>query len=1254
MNRNKQKDEVIFLKKATLYPIGNVVTDQSCYYLNIYKEYRLALKHLNHFSHILIFIENAGNSENPISYEITKVINMNDKKGIIQIDYSQATNHTIIYDIKPYFPCEDRIENCSFDEQVLSKSDWRAEYDSKPLALIGEDAKSKERQGKQNELNFIGQYKRIFGKERIQLPKESFKYLESLKGYSYCRVLWWFDKFDKKAYRKTLLCNPPYENAPKTGVFASRSPVRPNLIASTVVKIVEIDRKNNWLEVLGFDGLEASPVFDLVPYIPQLERVQKFDVPEWLKHWPQWKTFQKEIIIDAEIKLKESDIERVNRLINLHEHGKEEKENLLSNQEINLSPQYQNKENEITIYNAYQNNLKHINTSIPKNKITVITGVSGSGKSSLAFDTIYAQAQSQFMDLLSAEGGLGASLEKPKVDKITGLQPAIAIEQTSLGRNPRSTVGTVTGVGNYVKLLFTTIGTRYCPECHHVVDCMKKEEILEILLKVHPNSKFEIYPYQKQEERKIIEINHHFSDKNKKILLAQYLEDALLSGNGAVNVIIDDYEPFLFQTKQMCFRCNHVLFDLTPSYFNFNNPEYMCPLCKGLGEELKVDESLIVSDPNLSLLDGASKWWGSLRKFMQNMSANWMKGEVIALAREMKVDLELPYKDLPEEFKKQIMYGSNGKKVKLIYENKNGRKGEIERPVEGAYHIITRLFHENTGQTASRLVTEFMTKTVCSKCNGEKLGEEGRLVSIQGMRYPKALQLPLTKLREWILELLITLPKNKKELAKPIIEELDKQLDNLLQVGLSYLTLDRTIPTLSGGEAQRLRLASQFETALTNILYVMDEPTMGLHPKDYQFLIHMIKKLKSSGNTIIMVEHKEDMIVEADKIIDIGPLAGKNGGFITAEGTVSEIMNHNNSITGMYLRNSKRNKRQKLELNKVPQKNSLMIYGARLHNLKNLNVTLPLGAFICVTGVSGSGKSSLITETLYETLIGAINNQKIVPSHFDKIEGAENIKKIINISQQPIGKTPRSNPATYTGVFELIRDFYAKKEVAKQRGYQKEHFSFNSKKGQCKVCNGNGRICTPMHFMPDIWTTCSHCKGKRYQSEILEVTHHGNSIADVLDMDIDEALEFFKEERKIYNIIKMISDVGLGYMKLGQSALTLSGGEAQRIKLAKELSQETSNDVLYILDEPTTGLHFEDINKLLEIIVKLVSKGNTIIAIEHNLDFIISADYVIDMGPEGGNNGGYIIAEGTIDQIIENSASVTGQFIKSKRKTQQQ
>lgn len=1228
------------ITRVKLNPIGDLVKIQTKQYIRIHREYRKALRHLELFSHALIFTDD---DRKDLSFEIVKILSMDERKGIIQIDKSKSKKDVNIYDIKPYFPCEDYIVgDLDKPEDVSSKEELN---DNEVAQIYVDELTDSIKNLQSKEIYSIGKYNNISGIQTITINNEEI--ICDLEDNSFARIIWWFNRFDKDSYRKILLGDPPYENAPKTGVFATRSPVRPNLIATTLVKITEINKITNQIIIDGFDGFDNSIVLDVILYNPQKERINNCKVPKWLEHWPKWKSFDKGKSIQGNIAVEISGADRLKALTDRDIEKKEKANHIEINVDNYMKKLAIESGDNISIYNANQNNLKNISVSIPKNEITVITGVSGSGKSSLAFDTIYAESQRQFMDLIFSSGVSGNEmLEKPDVRQIIGLQPAIAIEQKSLGRNPRSTVGTVTGISDYVKLLYATIGTRHCPKCHRPIDVLKKAEIKELIMKCYSEKNISIQPFLDNKRRKRFERElHKNNDLVENIELSKTIEEYLELGKSAIEIIIEEDNKILLQTKQICYHCNHILFDMTPSMFGYNHPEYMCPVCKGLGEEMQVDESLIISYPERSLLDGASKWWGDLRKHLRNLNANWMKGEVLALANEMNIDLEIPYKDLPDNFKNQILHGSKGKKVKLTYENKNGRKGEIERPVEGAVNTIKRLFRDNTGETATKMTNAFMRRKRCTACQGERLNDEGRLVSIKQKRYPEAMTMTLSELHEWLNYLWDELPKEKFDMAHSIINDLKKQLEKLNHVGLSYLTLDRSITTLSGGESGRIRLASQFNTNLTNILYVMDEPTMGLHPRDYQFLIRTIKDLKEVGNTIIMVEHKRDMILEADSIIDIGPGAGKYGGEIIYQGTVEEITGNNDSITGKYLAGQKNSNRK--DFIKRGNGKNIKLFGARKHNLKNIDVSFPLGQFICVTGVSGSGKSSLVSKTLYPAIANALGYEENETLEFDSIEGVECIKKINWVSQQPIGRTPRSNPATYTGVFDLIRDVFAKNKIAKELKFKKEHFSFNSKKGQCEVCKGAGRIQVPMHFMPDIWISCSHCHGRRYKKEILDIKHQGCSISDILEMSISDALKVFEEHEKISKILFMLQEVGLGYMKLGQSALTLSGGEAQRIKLAKELYQSDSSDCIFILDEPTTGLHFSDIEKLIKIIDKLTSQGNTVISIEHNLDFICHADWIIDLGPEGGNNGGYVIAEGTPQDLSLNSNSVTGQLIKN-------
>lgn len=658
--------------------------------------------------------------------------------------------------------------------------------------------------------------------------------------------------------------------------------------------------------------------------------------------------------------------------------------------------------------------------------------------------------------------------------------------------------------------------------------------------------------------------------------------------------------------------------------------------------KLTLDPSLIVSNPELSVLDGASKWWGNLRKFRKKPNANWMKGELFGLAEQMGTDLELPWKDLPESFRHQALYGSEGREVCFTYSNSNDRKGEIKRPVEGAFNTITRLFREMNGDTAGRIASTFMREQQCPTCAGERLMPEGRLVSIGGTRFPEVALMTLEQLKAWIFQLLGSLTTQQLDIALPVLKQLYGRLENLLEAGISYLALDRPVPSLSGGELQRLRLASQLGGGITNILYVLDEPSAGLHPRDHQRLIQLLQRLKNDGNTVLVVEHDAQTMLAADKIIDIGPGSGLHGGEITAQGTPQEIMECFGSLTGQYLK----------QLHQKPNQDQrrkptgfITLTGARCNNLQNLTVQFPLGVLCCITGVSGSGKSSLVYKTLYPAISKVLNGSEEFPGEYDRLEGLEAIRNVISISQQPIGRTPRSNPATYTGMFDSIRDLFASSPQAKERGYKQNRFSFNSPEGQCPACLGEGRRRIEMHFMPDIWVECPVCIARRFNAEALEILVRGKNIADVLAMNVEQALDFFRDDKKIREVLQTLYDVGLSYIKLGQSALTLSGGEAQRIKLAKELGKPGRGHTLYLLDEPTTGLHFSDIQNLLVVLKRITQAGNTVIVVEHSPDIMANSDWIIDLGPEGGNAGGTVVAQGTPEQVAQ-SGSHTGNVLK--------
>ncbi len=1114
--------------------------------ISIKKEFKDALTNLGKFSHCVIFTRN----ENGISCYVVKIIEINEKSGEMIVEADETVREVggfsgDLADIKPYFPCEEIAEG-------YESTGIRRRGSFEPIAFRGKPV---------GEYLFVSNCGMIQIRESEYLSaKEISDTLEKIHLGDFARVLWWFHRFDDKRYRTLTMCNPPYENAPRSGIFSTRSPVRPNPLASTIVKIKSVDKYNQSISVLGFDGFEHSVVLQIMPYADH-----SFDdirVPKWVGHWTNYKVFHNSSEFNTAFDATSRILEASNEMKSFPYDSEWVKPDAVDNEaagdEAVFCDELENDEafesdsadaNEIVVENASIHNLKDISVRIPKGKITVITGVSGSGKSSLAFDTIYHESQRQFIDLVSSNSPLGSELKESMVKKITGLQPSIAIEQKSLGANPRSTVASVTRIGEYLRLLFATIGERVCPNCNCVVP------------------------------------------KNN-----------------------------------VCDNCGSIFFGLTPAVFNYNHPEYMCPVCKGLGEELQVDIDLIVSNPELSILDGASDFWGNLRKHRERPNANWMKGEVLALAAEVNEDLEVPFKDLSEAFKHQIFYGSNGREVTLTYENPNGRNGTIRRPVEGVVNTIQRLLAENSANRSTEYIDRFIVNKRCSRCNGERLLEEGRMARISNTRYPETTKMDITVLKKWCHSTYSAMDNNQREKCRAIFTKIIARLKKLEQVGLGYITLDRSIPTLSGGEAQRLKIATQFGTGLSNIMYVMDEPSKGLHPKDYLFLIQTVRDLKKRNNTIIIVEHKREFINMADYLIEIGPGAGHYGGrLLRAKAVETPVMEQTVGIEVL-------EQVVKTEQASGMADEVIVMTGARTNNLKNIDISIPLSRFICVIGVSGSGKSSLISKTLYPAVMKELGKKVEEIGEYAGITGANGVNDIRNVSQKAIGRNSRSTPGTYTGVFDLIRDFYAGLSTTQKVKLTKEHFSFNSAKGQCEECKGAGEIAIPMHFMPDIYTVCSKCNGKRYQEQVLEVRYKGYSIADLLELEIGEVRELFKSEPGIHEILDMLCKVGLSYVKLGQNAATLSGGEAQRIKLAKELCDSRTIGIIYILDEPTTGLHDEDVRKLGLIISELTSKGATVIAIEHNPLLIKQADYVIEMGPEGGDRGGYVLREGWLNK----------------------
>lgn len=1241
-----------------LFPIGIIKSECNHTYVHILQEYKGALKHLKSFSHILIFHEShesckrtadafrsgalSGNCV--IDFLTARILWVDEKHGGILIDYADMAEGALVFDIKPYFPCEDRVKSATVPGSMSSWPEWRR--DGADLKESADDfVKGLFIMEKKDcyPVSPIGSIRIIDGEYFLELDAEGTNLITGLEGYSHVKILWWFDRFDKSTYRKITEGDPPYENAPRTGIFATRSPVRPNPIAITTARLLEVDSTGRRIRISNLDSFDKTPIINIVPYIPALDRVKEFSVPDWLKHWPEWVDDRETHSAYSEIEIMEADADRVRQLIPAKHSG--------ARTVGNIAAECVREENgpsgDIIVKGARQNNLNNVSCIIPKNKLTVITGVSGNGKSSLAFDTVYAESRRRFIGCMSGSvGALIEQMDKPDVDQILGLPPAVAIEQRSIGRNPRSTVGTATDIYDYLRLLFAKIGTRHCPECGRAIVPLKADEIVDILTNLPIGTSFSIKAFMGNEFLGKFTVQERDACSNTFAKgLKECVKKGLSAGNGAITVTVEGEGEFLLQTKELCYHCNRIFFELTASTFSFNNPESMCPVCKGLGVKLEVDVGLIVAKPDLSILDGASEWWGNLRKYRQKPNANWMRGEILALAEELGVDLELPWKDLPESFRRQAIYGSEGRIVIFRYEIASGRKGEISRPVEGAFNSIMRLFRENSGDTAKRIASAFMREKSCPGCHGERLSAEGRLVLIGKTRFPETVSMTIENLKDWLSELPQKLPEEKLKISVQILKELGKRLEGLIEVGVPYLTLDRPVTTLSGGEAQRMRLAAQLGIGITNILYVLDEPSVGLHPKDHRHLIKTIKRIRDEGNTVIVVEHDAETMLEADRIIDMGPGAGALGGSIIAEGTPEEVMNNCRSETGKYL-TAIRSAEGRQSIHRKKAGSWIRITGARHNNLKRVDVEIPMGVLTCVTGVSGSGKSSLVSKTLYPALDVYLNKSDAIPGAYDRIEGLEGLDKIISISQYPIGRTPRSNPATYIGLFDEIRNLYASQEEARSKGYKSNKFSFNSREGQCEACGGEGRKCIEMHFMSDIWVECSACHGKRFNMEALEIRYRGKTISDVLDMNVEEALESFADSRRISEILQTLKDVGLGYIKLGQSALTLSGGEAQRIKLAKELSRKDTGKTVYMLDEPTTGLHFSDVQKLLLILQRITQAGNTVIVIEHNLDVIWKADWVIDMGPGGGDTGGRIVAQGTPEEVAMAAESHTGELLR--------
>ena len=936
-------------------------------------------------------------------------------------------------------------------------------------------------------------------------------------------------------------------------------------------------------------------------------------------------------------------------------------------------------EDKIIIKGAKEHNLKNVDLELPRNKFIVFTGLSGSGKSSLAFDTIYAEGQRRYVESLSAYARqfLG-QMEKPNVEYIEGLSPAISIDQKTTSKNPRSTVGTVTEIYDYLRLLFARVGEVHCSVCGAKISQMTIQEIVDKMMEFPERTKLQILsPVKKKKKgthKKLIENikkegfvrirvngeNYEVTDeidlsKNKKhnievvvdrivikdgieSRLTDSIETAVKLSDGLVIAQIIDGEEILYSTKFACPEHGVGIEELSPRMFSFNAPFGACETCNGLGESKEVDPDLVIPNKDLSIKQGAIAAWGSVGV---NDDTYYSK-MVQSLANHFGVSIETPVKDLPEEFVHELLYGTNNVMVQFIYESKYGGRREYQAYFEGVIPNLERRYRETNSEYSRDKIEEYMAETPCPKCKGARLKKEVLSVLVDGKNIMEVTDFSVNELVEYIEN--INLSEKQKFIAHEILKEIRGRAIFLRDVGLDYLNLSRKAGTLSGGEAQRIRLATQIGSALVGVLYVLDEPSIGLHQRDNDRLIKTLRHLTDIGNTLIVVEHDEDTMRECDYIVDIGPGAGVHGGQIVAQGTLEEILDNPNSITGQYLSGKK--EIQIPEITREGNGNFIEIVKANENNLKNINVKFPLGKFTCITGVSGSGKSTLINDILYKGIASKINKLRDRPGKHKEIKGIENIDKIINIDQSPIGRTPRSNPATYTGVFDMIRDLFASTNEAKARGYQKGRFSFNIKGGRCEACKGDGIIKIEMHFLPDVYVPCEVCKGERYNRETLQVKYKDKTIADVLDMNVEEALKFFENIPNIKRKLETLMDVGLSYIKLGQPSTQLSGGEAQRIKLATELSKRPTGKTLYILDEPTTGLHMADVDKLIQVLQKLADTGNSIVVIEHNLDVIKTCDYIIDLGPEGGYKGGKIVATGTPEEVSKVEGSYTGKFLK--------
>lgn len=1098
-----------------LNAIGTIEMEMTVIRLQLKRQFRRGLKFTELFSHVHIFYAQERGNATVLAEKIMEILSVDKKSGTVKLVCEDwMIKRAFIFDLKPYIPCEDSVRTGN----DTSHSD----------SMLQSSIRKWESQNGQGVIPEIGKVKRNHGEMYIQLNSDY--PVCALEQCTHIKLVWWFHKFDRAVYRKCVECYPPYENAPRTGVFASRSPVRPNPLAMTVTKVLRFDSMNGRIYIQDAECFDMTPCLAIWPYEEQSDLRMKVRVAPWMQQWPEWLNDNSADTVKGKLDLHTKSSREVPRLYD--ENYKEEWEKM-------LTAKTQNKNTGIIIKGARENNLKGIHCSIPYGKITAVAGVSGSGKSSLVHDTIYSECKRR-MELLS---GYDSGGRKPKVDSMSGVIPAVLISQKEIGKNSRSTVGTYSNAYEYLRLIYALCGIRYCPQCRTKINT----------------------------------------------------------------------------TTHVCSNCKRLVMDLTPSGFQYTDPESMCPVCNGTGVKQQIDLSELVENPELSILDGASSWWGKLRNFMNQPNANWTKGQVIALAQEMNVNLELPWRELPEQFRYQLLYGSGSKTVTFHYKNKNnGRNGEICRPVEGVWHIVERLCLEKDNAVLSG---KLIKKVTCDCCDGERLNAEARLVSIGDMRYPRAAGLTFSEMLEWCRSIPKWIIREEAQKIKGYVQKLFYVSQCAEKLGIGYLELSRNTSSLSGGESQRLKLLNGFENQLSGILYVLDEPSKGLHPKDYGKVADLMYQLKENGNTVLMVEHNVDMIRIADWLIEIGPGAGEKGGYLIAQGDRKQLLKEADTQTVKYIRKEKQPViYRKKDLSVLSW---MRVHGANYHNLKHITVKIPIHAMTCVCGVSGSGKSSLVNGVLFNNISRLIKgNRKL--DYCNGIDNAESFRKVVMVEQSAIGKTPRCVPATYMGIMDQIRERFAMSPQAVQQGVTAAEFSFNNSSGQCPGCRGAGQI--QLGFSQDIWVTCPSCKGQRYQKKVLSITHQGKNIYEVLQMSIDEAVTFFKDTQTIYHMLKTLQEVGLGYIRLGQSSTTLSGGEASRLKLAKELTGNDNTDILYLIDEPTTGLHDSDVENLLRLFQKLIDNKNTIILIEHNKQVLTHCDYVIELGPGAGSAGGYIVS----------------------------